>query len=319
MVERSFTEPDEYDLFMRCLIMASASLDLGVLHEVLADLHAESESTSILGPGVDLLRVPLEDFDFGIAIIPDDAAENSGVRAAIFLEIGIAAARNLPVLVITSPDEPPLPALGDLVQVRTRIDNADALRLHIGLFLAPLSRDASTSALWKFYDVQRADRSADEIKRLWNEEAIKAELDRVFRRNSRQEYTESQIATYIEKMLQSQGALVQREARGESGAIELAFTHPGIRETVLVEIKKFGGEEGSLDGARRQLSKYMRNNSQSIGLILFDELPGASTPNFSPDYPQILALSLMDFVASVEPDRLGSFLAHTRNQLVHGQ
>ena len=56
--------------------------------------------------------------------------------AAIYIEIGVAVARGLPLIVIAEPSIPASPALaGATTIVITQLGNEEALRLHLGVFL----------------------------------------------------------------------------------------------------------------------------------------------------------------------------------------
>ncbi|MFG1796675.1 hypothetical protein [Nocardia sp. NPDC049149] len=306
---------------MRGLIMASAPLDLGVLWDVLDSRDVDAERTSDLGAGIDLLRVPPDDFDFGIAVVPAEQPTNSGVRAAIFLEIGIAAARNIPVLVIIDPDEPPLPALGDLSQVRAAVDNREALELHVGLFLKRFTRKRSKSDSWDPYESERSRHnprvvagpsktSTAEIRRRLNE--FFASMDS----SSWSKFREVETAELLDVVLQAEGATVAREIRDADQTVDIAFTHPDIGETVLIEIKKIK-HAGDLDSAQEQLSSYVKNNSHAIGLVLYDGPQMTSSMDTFSRYSQIWTMSLREFYTSVAREQLGPFLIRTRNQLVH--
>ena len=91
-----------YRLGVRCLLITPPGLDLSVLLTVLADRAVEVDSTSDIGAGVALARVALDRFDFGVAVVPSSHEERSVRLSAIYLEIGVATGRGLPLLVVAA-------------------------------------------------------------------------------------------------------------------------------------------------------------------------------------------------------------------------
>lgn len=120
---------------MRCLLIAPSGPDLSVLLAVLAARAVDVDFTSDIAAGVGLADVDLDQFDFAVAVIPADRGESSAGLPAIYVEIGVAAARELPLLVVVESPGPPSPALAGLTTVTTQMGNEEALRLQLGLFL----------------------------------------------------------------------------------------------------------------------------------------------------------------------------------------
>lgn len=111
---------------MRCLLIAPGGPDLSVLLTVLADQAVDVESTSDIGAGIALADADLSQFDFAVAVIPVGRGEGGAGLSAIYVEIGVAAGRELPLLIIAEPPGPPSPALAGLNTVITQIGNEDA-------------------------------------------------------------------------------------------------------------------------------------------------------------------------------------------------
>jgi len=124
-----------YGLCGRCLLIIPSGPDFSVLLAALADRAVEVDSTSDIGAGVALARAPLDRFDFGVAVVPSSHEGSTVALSAIYVEIGVAAGRGLPLLVVVEPPGAPSPALAGLVTVTTSLDNEEALRLQLGLFL----------------------------------------------------------------------------------------------------------------------------------------------------------------------------------------
>ena len=118
--------------------MSPSGLGLSVLRAVLTDYAVDIDSTSDIGAGVVLAGVSLAQYDFAVAVIPADHERHEGeaALAAIYIEIGVAVARSLPLIVIAGTSNPASPALaGATTIVMTELGNEEALRLHLGVFL----------------------------------------------------------------------------------------------------------------------------------------------------------------------------------------
>jgi hypothetical protein len=109
--------------------MAQSGPELSVLLAVLAEYEVGAESTADVGAGLALADVSLVPYDFALAVIPAGHRERDVSLSAIYVEIGVAAARDLPLMVIAEPPDPPSPALAGVATIITQLDNEEALRL----------------------------------------------------------------------------------------------------------------------------------------------------------------------------------------------
>ncbi|WP_280474565.1 hypothetical protein [Nocardia asiatica] len=266
---------------------------------------------------MDLVRESLDGTDFGIAVIPPVSDNDSGVRAAIFIEIGIIAARNIPILAVVDPSEPPISALGGIVTVKSSTGESDALEWHIDLFLRRLSMQKSNSELWSYYNLLRAERAISGSPAVREAVERKPRAVQWYDIGHRGRSGEARIAEYLDELLTAQGALVQREPRNVDLRVDIAFTHPELRETVLIELKNYHTGESSLGRARNQLSAYLRNSSQAIGLLLYAGPHHTSESNISPDSPRVWAMTVDEFLEEIDGQHLADFLTRIRNRMVH--
>lgn len=116
--------------------MSPSGLDLSVLRAVLTDHAVRIDPTSDVGAGVALAGVSLAPYDFAVAVIPADHERHEASLPAIYIEIGVAVARGLPLIVIAGRAVPASPALaGATAIVMTELGNEQALRLHLGVFV----------------------------------------------------------------------------------------------------------------------------------------------------------------------------------------
>lgn len=137
---------ERYGNRVRCLLIAPLEANTDKLIDVLAAHRAKTERSFDIGAGVGLARADLAQFDFAVALLPDYPGAHSAATAAIYVEIGVVAGRGLPVLVLTAPEFPAPAALTGLASVTASLDNVDALRLHVGLFLRSLASEPRTAA-----------------------------------------------------------------------------------------------------------------------------------------------------------------------------
>ena len=93
-----------------------------------------------------LARADLAQFDFALALLPGHPGAHSAATAAIYVEIGVATGRGCP-----SWYSPRLTVLRlllstGLTSVTVGLDNVDALRLHVSLFLRSLASEPRAAA-----------------------------------------------------------------------------------------------------------------------------------------------------------------------------
>lgn len=101
---------------------------------VLAEHDAEVRPSTDVAVGAALADVPLGEHDFALAVVPAGRGDHNASLPAICIEIGVAAERDLPVLVIAEPPDQPSPALAGVTTVVTQTGNEEALRLWLSLF-----------------------------------------------------------------------------------------------------------------------------------------------------------------------------------------
>ncbi|MFI1919720.1 restriction endonuclease [Nocardia sp. NPDC020380] len=302
--------------------MAPTPLNLRVLHGVLFSHGVKVDTTSDLGAGIKLLGGPLEGIDFGIAVVPTASRNFDGAKAAIFIEIGILAARGIPVIILAEPGgELPI-ALDDLTTVTTELDNEEALNLHLGLFMKRISNQDVNDILWSSYDSMRA--SSPPISH-WSKDDPESQkrwtdlLDKAWQTATEKNASHQQIVRLLSELLQNDGATVQENLDGSDSGIDFVFTYPKLRETVAVEVKRrrYGSPE-------QQLMRYLSRAGGTMGLVLYldsdseTEKVEQTAPWLLLDY-RIQSIGLLNFLDALSDGNLESDLIRVRNQMVHRQ
>lgn len=296
---------------VRCLLMAPSTTDLAVLLSVLHEQGVEVRSTSDLGAGAALGQVSFDQTDCGVAVVPSSHDDRTVGLPAVYVEIGVAVGRGLPLLVIVEPPAPPSPALSGLATVSTAMDNAKALRLHLGLFLRsvratparPPSQPAASTTVATFADYQ-------------------ARLDAIRsaprgRRGSRLELSLEQL---VSDLLRDAGAIVEdRTIDGPDLGIDIVAFVPGQERslgTILVEVKSRLPTHRDFQTSQEKLSEYVLHSRSGLGLLIYDE--AAIDQGKPPSSPLVLSLSIDELLTQFEQRPLSTVLARARNRAVHG-
>lgn len=293
---------------MRCLLIAPLEANTDELIDVLAAHNAETERSFDVGAGVGLARADLAQFDFALALLPDHPGAPSAATAAIYVEIGVVVGRGLPVLVFTAPDSPAPAALAGLTSVTASLDNVDALRLHIGLFLRTLASEPRTAA-------HRAQPVGDTLAA-----ATRARLKHLRRPDPdpRKPFDFEDIAL---DLLRGSGALVEQRsfAGGDTGVDAAAFVE-GTEEQLgtLVVQCKWSNRQPPLDSwirSRDRLSDYVLQSPRAFGLFIYG-IADASEVRIPPTN-LVFTVSIDQLVADLADRSLPDLLIQARNRLVH--
>jgi hypothetical protein len=117
----------------QCLVIAPNYADLLPLRAVLEDLDTEITTTAQLLVGAQLATVPLDMFDFAVAVLPATGPDGTPATtpSAVYLEAGIALGRGLPLIVLAENPGADLPGIGVTARSRetdTRINRVEAGR-----------------------------------------------------------------------------------------------------------------------------------------------------------------------------------------------
>jgi Restriction endonuclease len=289
--------------------MTPFGLDLSVLRALLAEYAIEIELTSDVGAGVALADTSLAQYDFAIAVIPADHGQRDASRSAIYVEIGVAVARGLPLLVITEPSIPPSPALvGATTIIITQLGNEEALRLHLGLF----SRQVRA--------VPRAQHPA----RLSASPTPSVPAAYAVRLQAVRESTGglrgAEFERFVGDLLREAGAQAEERSPWEpDGGIDIAAFIPGEEQrlgAVMIQVKSGTLTSHALRATQRELSAHVLQVGAGLGLLVYDQV----TPDARKVPPALLvsSLGIDQLLAELETEPLSAVLTQARNRAVHG-
>lgn len=288
---------------MRALLIAPYGVDLSVLTPILEQEGLTTVLTQDLGAGVQLADADLKTFDAAIAILPDE--RNRAGVPAVFVEVGIAVARGLPLLVVLPKTQKLPAALATVQNVKTSLDNREALQLHVRLFVRSLrAQPASETPQSPEPSPLNADVAAE----------FRARLRRVRALPRRERELEQLVAD----LLRAGGAQVEERPRlpRTGHQVDAAAVVPGEEQSlgiVIVEIRSFSSR-GQLQGAEHQLQSYVLETGGGLGLLVYDG-DGGQEPRHTT--PFILSLPVEQLIGALEDASLPRILLRARNEAAH--
>ncbi|MDX8141652.1 hypothetical protein SK854_05985 [Lentzea sp. BCCO 10_0061] len=301
-------------------MIAPIDVDVRVLSDVLTDQGVEVLVASELGAGVTLAQAVIDEVDCAVAVLPSRPTRSLEGLTAVFIEIGVVAGRRIPILVIVEPPEVPSPALAGATIVRAPVTHADALRLHVRMFMLSLTYGGArqephrplvldTALLAGFKTRLEVIRNRPQSR---GESGEKSSVDRGF-----------QLERLVYDVLSGAGAAITTNvqwatSKGQREADAVAFV-PGTESVlgaIIVELKLRRLTEDDLQRAEQQLLTNMNAGRVGFGLLVYDEL--ATVAFEVRTSPFMLALSVDELIAELEHVPLGELLMRARNRAVHG-
>jgi hypothetical protein len=293
---------------VRCLLIAPSGLDLSLLAAVLADQAVEVESTSDIGAGAALAQVDLDQFDFGLAVVPAGHGEGMVGLSAIYVEIGVAVARSLPLLAVVEPPGPLSPALAGLTTVTSSIGNTEALRLHLGLFL----RSVLTASADRRIPLQTTT-AANLVPA-----AYRVRLEEL--RDSPPHERVVAFEQLVSDLLRDAGAQIEeRPPSSPDVGVDIAAFLPGEEQrlgSLLVEVKSEMLTGSDLGREQQKLSAQVLQTRSGLGLLVYNEATIGARK--IPSAPLVFRLGIDELLTELEVRSLSDLLIRARNRAVHG-
>lgn len=285
----------------QCLVIAPSYADLSPLRAALEELDIGITTTAQLLVGAQLATVPLDLFDFAVAVLPNIGPDGSPATtpSVVYLEAGIALGRGLPLIVLSenaSADLPGIGALANDVWTIAGVKDEASLRLHLSLFSKVLATRRPSDA----------DLDADSpppVLAVPPSEPIGVRAQK--------------LEDLVLFLLHATGGLVEESRRsGRDGGVDAAVLVPGAERAlgpVLIEVKTLRGH--GISTAMRQLATFVIERGASLGLVVYDG-PHQEQPLLT-GLP-ILAMHIDELRRQVESGALGRTLIQARNSFVHG-
>jgi len=289
--------------------MSPSGVDLSVLRAVLTEHAVGIDSTSDVGAGVELARTSLAQYDFAIAVIPSDHEQRDASLSAIYIEIGVAVARGLPLLVIAGTSIPPSPALaGATTIVMTQLGNEEALRLHIGVFLRQMQSSPRVEQAARLPASSAPSVPADYVMRL---QAV---------RESPGGLRGAEFERFVGDLLREAGAQAEERSPWEPDeGIDIAAFIPGEEQrlgAVVIQVKSGTLTSRALQATQHELSAHVLQAGAGLGMLVYDQV--APDAREVPPAPLVLSLGIDQLLTELETKPLSTVLAQARNRAVHG-
>jgi hypothetical protein len=291
---------------VRVFLSFAQDIDPSVPLEVLAELEATvstSADTSLLDGRLVDEHEPIA------AVVALFAGPMMDRWGSVQFECGVAIGRGLPLLVLTEEAFPFTLNLSDtsgarVAELRGTINNREALRFHLGLFLKEVAAGVPTgpaadSARGNRVDVETLRRRFDELHTVSGSH-LGLELER--------------LVSDIFKESGLDVALAQQDDRG----FDLVAATPSLGlqgRPLVVEIKSVRNPS-SLNNAAQALQYLVLQERAGLGLLLFDDtrLPSGFALQV---VPMVIALGLGELLRELETATLYDVLIQARNDAVH--
>jgi hypothetical protein len=294
---------------MRVAVIGATSRESALVQEVLLDLGAEVLDPRTIRPRTqwsEHLAGWWKDVDVD-AVVAVLTAGGGRYYESILFELGIAFGRRLPLLVLQGDEPTPLPIdLAEVSSARTNLQNAEALRFHLELFLHRVSAGMATEpppAEAHRVDVEELRRSLDELRR------------------SRSPKTRGQdYERWVVRLFRLAGADVVESRSPRERGFDLAVALPGVSpdpSPLLVEVKVTARPLDLTDAAFRLQELVLRERA-GLGLLLYED--GSVSYEFGVRIaPIVLAMALDEllFLLGRHDGSLTEALRTARNEAVH--
>ncbi len=285
--------------------------ELEALYAVLRELGVEVIDVAERGGGVTLAQAGLDDVDVCIAVLPPETVADLMAASTVYVEIGVIAARGLPVLIVAPPPQRSLPALSGLPVVSTSMADVGVLRLHVGLFVQSVSEN-----------VEWPTEGRPMIVPLGVAAEHRARLREI--RGSPSARRGDEFERLVADLLRDAGAHVQTvtdDVLGEATAeveVDMAAFVPGEElrlGTFLIVVKRGELDAATSRVAQEQLSRRVRQVDVGLGVFVYDR----AGPNVEEiRAPMVFSISIDQLMDELEQRPLNELLVEARNRAVHG-
>jgi hypothetical protein len=288
----------------RVFLTATSPDESTLVREVLFDLGAEvlDARTVVLGTRwSERLARWWNDVDAAVAVLTG----SRGGRENVVFELGIALGRGLPLLVLQGDEPAQLPLeLTEVLSARTNLQNAEALRFHLELFLDRLSSGTAIKPPPPEphrVDVGELRRSLDELRRSSKPRG--------------QDYEQ-----WVARLFRLAGADVVEPRDPEDRGFDLAVALPGVSPEpgpLFVEVK-VPAQPLDLAGATSRLHELVLRERAGLGLLLFEDRRLRYGFGFQTT-PMVVAMGFDELLFSLErhDGSLTRALYAARNESVH--
>jgi hypothetical protein len=299
---------------MRCLLAADLDVPSEGLRRVMRRLDIDLVEVDRLG--VDwLTQSPTPPVDFVCAVLRE--RDNRDAEAAVFVDIGVALGRRIPVFLIVEPRRKTPLVVAGLTRVEADVSNEEALELHLGQFLRAIRRGKPAA---QPAEGQRPALSQEEA------ELAHARL-RALRpaSGSASGLASQRFERLMLDLLDTGEAAVSaiHESRdlGHDLALWTDDASPVLDGPVLVQLKLWADTAGrGLKTAVDTFANQLNRQPIPFGLLIYHSMGGdeRGLVPLEPSQARVVTVSAHELVDMLSRQPLSRLLISMRNAVMHG-
>jgi hypothetical protein len=297
---------------VKCVVLASADVDLDTILRVLADRVitpvVPGTLPALANSLLDTVASAISEADIVLAVISQHEPNST-----LIFELGYAYALQKRLVILVPPDSEELPMIAaGLLQLRTKADNDEAIGFALDQVLAAPRRGRQvrqTTRPGQLLSPQVA-------------EGLLARLHSVFQAGTR-EGQEAEVAAIVIAALQSTGinALVREETINRNSIVDLVVWIDEIEATVgnplLIEVKARLRGKSELVQSLQQIEAYLGQSTARTALLLYGEGTEEHTFRLEHGFPNLLILDVRTLLVQLQEKSFGAVIRTLRNRVVH--
>lgn len=296
-----------------CYLAAPINADLKEVEKLLADRQIQSvvsadlssAARTFLGGAVDAISTA----DLFIAVLSSEQSNDS-----VYVELGIAIAKERRILIIAPPDRPLMVNIAELPTVRADITNHDAISLMLDqVLIAPLRKFRPPLPTSTIRTGQPIGDFADELEEKLATLGVQAR--------------ENEITQLVMLALEKSGYTIVANnpliGHGKSaGHPDLVVWSdefgPWIGTPLIIEIKNYFRQRRNWSEAAQQVLEYLQLSQTRSGLVLYTSTQALPSNVSSQFPPNIFFLSIHQLFAAMRTKSFAEIMVDLRNRRVHG-
>ncbi len=256
-----YSSTDEWRCDMRAFLSYPYGVDVSFVSMAIRDANWDLvDPVTVSGPMLVSIRSMIASAD---AVVVAGGGPESHDSGALLVEVGIALGLGKPVLVVWEESSSPPPGLPPELRVsRLGLRNLDALRFHIGVFLA---------------DVRAGSRS---VRAKVPIHASRGDLDRLAtqldRLQARPSIPETDFVRWIEDLFRAVGSKSVPSPRPDDRGFDLVLSAPPFSDLdgpVLVEAKTHWPPGDQLRRVTNRLADVVASERAGLGIVVILSKP----------------------------------------------
>jgi hypothetical protein len=281
-----------------CFLSSPHGVDVSTLRKALRSLSIKIYDITNIGiatPWIHGINEMISNADFVCAVIPQ------GPHPNLYFELGMAYARNKPILVFTTPLAEIPSDIHYLTYIKSELDDLTLIIDSLRTFLAHSKNKPELSY-----------KRARSIKKKTDKHPP-LELDKAL---TNYEQTTASL-------LEDAGFIVSRQEQAADQGVDLAVWIDELTESlgnpILVEVKGRIASQLMLRDAAEQLRVYVKKIGGRCGLLIYWDNKTKEARNIAQGWPMVFCISGKDLTDLIKQKKFVKFLLQMRNSAFHGK